>query len=116
MKKLTLLLLLLIFSCDSTSKINDEVVATIKNEIQNDYSTPSRNGKYYLGYGERGSGEEPFKVDKLRVVHISNNEYLGELYITNPYSGIQSKKEVKVFYDGRSFIWELTGGYSSYRK
>ena len=113
MQKITLLLLLLIFSCDSTSKMNDEVIATIKNEIQNDYSTPSRDGKYFLGYMQSGYGEEPFKVDKLRVVHISNNEFLGELYITGgPFRDNSKRKvEVKIFYDGRSFIWELVRYY-----
>ena len=108
MKKLTLLLLLLIFSCDSTPKMNDEVITTIKNEIRDWYAVPY-DGKYYRGYGSTYRMDKPITVDKLRVVHISNNEFLGELYITGgPFrDNTKRKVEVKIFYDGRSFIWEL---------
>ena len=113
MKKLNLLLLLLIFSCDSTPKMNDEVIATIKNEIQDWYGVSYDDGKYYRGYQYTSSSisyrDKPIKVDKLKIVHISNNEFLGELYITGDYfkDNIKRKVEVKIFYDGRSFIWEL---------
>ena len=118
MKKLTLLLLLLIFSCDSTPKINDEVIATIKNEIQDWYGVPYE-GKYYRGYAIGSEdfnyfGDKPTKVDKLKIVHISNNEFLGELNITTGgYSrdNLKRKVEVKIFYDGRSFIWEIVRYY-----
>jgi len=113
MKKLTLLLLLLIFSCDSTPKMNDEVITTIKNEIQDWYGHPYNDGNYYRGYENMFYKDKPIKVDKLKIVHISNNEFLGELYITgNSFSDNEKRKvEIKIFYDGRSFIWEVVRYY-----
>ena len=106
-RKLLYSLLVIFYSCGmSTEELQKEVKASIIEELKED-------PKY-----------EGVEVIDLSLIHKEGNEYVGILNVLEPNTfaetwntllqvdalneeGINTKYDVKVIYDGSSFMWEI---------